>query len=347
MREIQYKAFSLSAHKKNLRIQKLNVCQFELTFCCGLHCKHCNTDCYNSPAHLKKELTTREVRLLLDKVHQTGALWLCFTGGDPLIRKDFLDIYSYAKDKGFITTIFTNAYSMNKKIAGYFKNRPPFSIEITLSAVTEELYEKISQVKGSFHKAMNGIKLILKGNLPLKIKTQITKDNLEEMHRIRNFIEGLGLRFRPVYDLHARLNGDLTSCNLRVMPDEGLGLKGDNGVSNNKDCLSSSDTHRHIPNGDLFTCAIGSGDSLYIDPYGKAIPCNLIRKPAFDLLKVDIGYAVEKMLAQVRNRKFVTDSKCNGCSLREHCNWCPGRAYVEKGDMEASIEDYCKLASIA
>ena len=351
MREIQYRTFSLRTHKINWLLKRPNVCQFELTFGCNLHCKHCYTDCYNKPAYLKKELKAKEIKFILDKVYKAGVIWLCFTGGDPLTRKDFLDIYSYARDKGFIITAFTNGYSMTEKIAKYFKKRPPFVIEMTLNAVTEELYEKISQVKDSFEKAMKGIDLILRENLPLKIKTQIIKDNLGEVPKIKKFIKGLGLKFRPSSDLHARLNGDLAPCNLRISPQEVLCLNGKRRLSDNGCRLlqKTEDTPR-LRSGqgrqktDLFRCAIGGGDGINLDPYGNMFLCNLIRKPAFNLLKVDIEYASNKLLSLVRNRKFVGNSKCKGCNLREFCRWCPGRAYLEAGNEEASIPYYCERA---
>lgn len=346
MKEIQYKAFSLRTHKENWRIKRPNVCQFELTFKCGLRCRHCYTDCYNEEGYIKRELTTTQVKLLIDKVYNSGVIWLCFTGGDPLTRQDFLELYSYAKDKGFLITIFTNAYSMTKELIKYLKKRPPFVIEMTLNAVTKESYEKISQVEGSFEKVTQGINLILKAKLPLKIKTQITRDNLGGIPDIKKFIEGLGLKFHPSSDLHARLNGDLRPCNLRVLPEKVLGSDGDNKRLSVRGCRLSPHTAHHTPHTDLFRCAIGGGDGLYIDPYGNTFPCELIRKPVFNLLEVDIGYALGKLLPLVRNKKFTTDSKCNGCNLREFCRSCPGRAYVEKRDMEAPIEYYCKLANL-
>ena len=170
----------------------------------------------------------------------------------------------------------------------------------------------------------------------MKIKTQITKYNSGEISRIRQFIEGLGLKFQPSYDLHARLDGDSMPCNLRILPNEIPGPNGDK-------CAKAKN---RIPNATLFRCAIGGGDGIQIDPYGNMFACNLIRKPDFNLLKFDIDYATDKLLSLVRNRKFVTDSRCNGYSLREKCNWCPGRAYLEKGDTEAPIEYYCKLARL-
>lgn len=347
MKEIQYKAFSLSIHKNNWRVKNPNVCQFELTFGCGLRCKHCYTDCYNRPEYLKKELETQEVKFILDKIYKAGVIWICLTGGDPLRRKDFLDIYSYAKNTGFIITIFTNAYSINKEIAEYLKNKPPFVIEMTLNAVTKETYEKISQVKGSFEKVMQGINLITEFKLPLKIKTKITQDNLGEVPKIKEFMQRQGLHFRPSTDLHAQLNGDLAPCNLRLSPKELLDL---NGRKHNADeeCITRNTSHvtRRTSQVNLFRCAIGGGDGLHVDPYGNTFPCNLIRKPVFNLLKVDIDYAMNRLLSLARNRKFVTDSECNGCNLRESCCTCPGRAYVETKDMEAPIEYYCKLAKM-
>jgi len=357
MQEIKYKTFSFRTHKKNWQRNKLNVCQFELTFGCGLHCKHCYSDCYNKARFIQRELDTKEIKLILDKVYSQGMLWLCFTGGDPLTRKDFLDLYAYAKAKGFIITIFTNAYSMNKRILDYLKDKPPFVIEITLNAVTEDLYEKISGVKGSFAKAMNGINLILKANLPLKIKTQVTKDNLNELPKIKKFIENLGLRFWPSVFLHSRLDGDLTPADLRISPQEVLGLNGNKRVPiDDCDLLTNHARQkswrvRHVlwrkpraTSHELFRCAIGGGDGIHIDPYGNTFPCNCIRKPKINLLKEDVEEAQKKVLDWVRTRYFTNNSKCQNCSISDSCYNCPGKALLETGDLEGRVDWFCALA---
>ncbi len=352
MREIRYRNFSLKTHRKNWQTEKPNVCQFELTFGCGLHCWHCYSDCYNQATYIKNELNTKEVKYILDKVYQAGVIWLCFTGGDPLIRKDFLDIYSYAKLKGFIITIFTNAYSMTEKIAQYLRKRPPFVIEMTLNAVTEELYEKISGVKGSFVKIMNGINIILKAGLPLKIKTQVTQDNLKELPKIKRFIQGLGLKFQPSYFLHARLNGDRTPCNLRIALQQVLSLDRKKPLTD--DCFVLSDnpnqqtqTSNPYPEINLFNCTIGDGDGIYLDPYGNLVPCNCLRKSRVNLLKEDIREARKKILNWVSTRRFDDNSKCKVCALRNFCFNCPGKALLEKGRLAGRIDWFCKLAYLS
>lgn len=372
MKEIQYKTFSLRTHKKNWQIKKPNVCQFELTFGCGLNCNYCYASCYNKAEYIKKELDTQQVKFILDKVYDSGVIWLCFTGGDPLTRTDFLELYSYAKDKGFIITIFTDGYSLTKKIADYLEKRPPFVIEITINGVTKETYEKISGVEGSYNKAMDGLKMTTERKLPLKIKTQVTKDNLEELPRIKEFVENLGLNFRPSVFLHARLNGDITPCSLRISLQEAVGLnrgRGKNLLKENEGCLSieaisqsklykqdnevdgsegiSRNNGLNSPNeqnGYLFHCAIGGGDGIHIDPFGNIIPCNCIREPKINLLKEDIEQAQSIILDWVRAKKFTTNSQCRNCPIRESCYNCPGKALLEKRNLEGAVKWFCDLA---
>ncbi|MFC1632261.1 hypothetical protein ACFL2I_06880, partial [Candidatus Omnitrophota bacterium] len=83
---------------------------------------------------------------------------------------------------------------------------------------------------------------------------------------------------------------------------------------------------------------------IQIDPYGNMLVCRLIRKPAFNLFQVDIDYAKNALLAWIRNSKFTTASPCNGCNLRQDCYWCPGKAYIEQGNLEQPIDFYCELA---
>lgn len=352
MKEIQYKTFSLRIHKKNWRIKKPNVCQFELTFRCGLHCRHCYSECYNKKEYIRKELSTQEVKQVLDKIHHLGVIWLCFTGGDPLMREDFLELYSYAKNKGFIVTLFTTGFSMTKEIANYLQKKPPFVIEITINGVTKDTYEKITQVKGSYEKAMAGLNLILKKKLPLKVKTMATQQNFEELARIKEFLEERKIRFRPSAILHSRLNGDNTPCSLRLKPEEIDKIDRLFGVETTKEDDEGAEVykvHRKkiSTNNRLFHCAIGGGDGINLDPYGNMFPCNCIRKPAINFLESNlekIRKTLFETFRQLATLEFKTDSKCRSCEFIDLCLRCPGKALLETGDMEAPIEYYCQLA---
>jgi radical SAM protein with 4Fe4S-binding SPASM domain len=358
IKTIQYKTFSWNTHKKNWRTRTPNVCQFELTFKCALNCSYCYASCYNSPDYIKKELSCKQVISILDKVHKEGIIWLCFTGGDPLKRPDFLDIYSYAKNRGFIITVFTNGYSMTKEIADYFAKKPPFVIEITLNSVTRDIYEKISNKKNSFDKTINGLDLLLKRNIPVKIKTQITKENIADIDNTKQFIENLGLKFSPSAFLHARLNGDTYPCSLRITPQQAANLYTGKDLSDSNCLLDSRPDYAKIEvtsqNSQpdqmtdiiLFNCAIAGGDGINVDPYGNMIPCICIREPKMSLLDCSIKKARETLSSWIYSKVFTTDSACKACSLRGACYSCPGKALLESGDMEKPVEWFCEFAQI-
>lgn len=352
MKEIQYKDFSLRTHKKNWRIDKSNVCQFELTFRCDFHCLYCYSDCYNNPTDTKNELSTSQVKQILDKIYEAGCLWLCLTGGDPLKRKDFLEIYDYAKQKGFIITIFTNGYSLTKKIVDFLGNNPPFVVELTLNSVAKNTFEEISQLPDSFDKTFSNLKMLIKRNIPVKIKTMVIKNNIREIQEIEKFIQGLGLRFNPSAFIYARLNKDRQPCSLRISPQQLInvnrGFDLDSRVNENIDCfynrLGKSRKKGHSVA--LFRCAAGSSDGVIISPYGRMVFCIHLREPSIDLLNQDIVETFFELFNQFRQKTFSTDSACSSCKIRSLCYSCPGHAFLEKGDMELPIEWFCQLAHL-
>jgi MoaA/NifB/PqqE/SkfB family radical SAM enzyme len=136
---------------------------FELTFRCNLRCVHCYCNLPpNDQDAIEKELTTEEVFDIFDQIAEAGCLWLLITGGEPLLRKDFLEIYTYAKKKGFIITLFTNGTLITEEIADYLKEWPPNKVEITLYGVTSETYERVTGISGSFKRCKRGIKDMLR-----------------------------------------------------------------------------------------------------------------------------------------------------------------------------------------
>lgn len=111
----------------------------------------------------KQRLTFGEIIRIIDRIYEAGCLWLTFSGGEPFLREDFLDIYTYARKKGFLISIFTNATLITPQIVDYLAKLPPYSIELTLNGISKQVYEQITQLPGSFTKAMEAIQLLKDG----------------------------------------------------------------------------------------------------------------------------------------------------------------------------------------
>jgi len=72
----------------------------DLTHRCNLRCLHCYTGDHSSDMPVT-DMDTRRILSLLDEICDAGCLYLLLTGGEPLLRKDFPEIYRYAKEKVF------------------------------------------------------------------------------------------------------------------------------------------------------------------------------------------------------------------------------------------------------
>ncbi|MFB0564683.1 MAG: radical SAM protein [Candidatus Aminicenantaceae bacterium] len=336
--EIQYLDFSKHFHRKMGMKRIPIVGQMELTFRCNLKCVHC----YVTKDRTKPELSLQETADIIDKICQEGCLWLSFTGGEPLMRSDFLEIYHYAKKKGLLITLLTNGTLMTQEIAEFLADEPPFSINLTLNGITQKTYENISQVPGSFKKAMKAIELILDKKLSLKIKTKATRLNYHELEKIRKFVEDLGLDFNLNAMLYPRLDGSLEPCRFRLSPDEITCL--DRLFQDDKECqVNDLKEESSIPPDNLFRCAAGLY-SFHISPYGELTFCTFMRQPNFNLVKGSFKKGFSALFPKIRSLKYRTHSQCRNCKIFYLCAQCPALAMLENGDMEKPVEYFCQLA---
>ena len=158
MNETTYSAFSMGVHQRTSGKRVPMEVSIEVTRRCPLECLHC----YNNlpmadRAARNRELSLEEYRRLLDQIADAGCFWILFTGGEIFARPDFLDIYSYAKSKGFLITLFTNGTMITERIADFLAEYRPFAIEITLYGATRKTYDALTQIPGSYDRCMRGI----------------------------------------------------------------------------------------------------------------------------------------------------------------------------------------------
>ena len=175
-----YGAFSQSLHQRYFGERAPLEVSIEVTRRCPLECKHCyNNLPMGDLAARNRELSKEEHFQLLDQLVEVGAFWLLYSGGEIFARKDFLEIYTYAKQKGFLITLFTNGILINERIADYLLEFPPFAIEITLYGRTKKTYEALTGIPGSYERCLRGIELLRDRGLPLKLKTVPTTINYQ------------------------------------------------------------------------------------------------------------------------------------------------------------------------
>jgi radical SAM protein with 4Fe4S-binding SPASM domain len=313
----------------------------ELTFRCNLKCAHC----YVAYDPKGKEMTYKEICHILDEITDAGCLWLLITGGEPLVRSDFLDVYTYAKKKGLIITLFTNGTLVTPEIADYLKEWPPFSVEITLYGITKETYERVTGIPGSFEYCMKGIHLLLKRKIPPKLKTTVMTLNQHELWDIRKYVEDLGVEFRFDPVLNPKLDGSKEPCKLRIPPEKVVELD----LADEKRLKEWKEFCQKFwgpANSDkLYTCGAGQ-TAFHIDPYGELSICIMSRVPSYNLRQGSFQEGWYGFVPKIREQKPEGEYKCAKCDLLSLCDQCPGWAQLENGNPETPVEYLCRIAHL-
>jgi len=223
---ISYGEFSLALHEHFGDKRAPIDVTLEVTRRCPLECQHCyNNLAMGDLAARNRELSKEEYFALLTDLADMGVIWLLFTGGEIFARKDFLEIYTFAKQKGFLITLFTNGILINEKTADYLREFPPFAIEITLYGRTKETYEALTQHPGSYDRCLRGIRLLLDRGLPLKLKTVATMVNRHEVASMKDFAEQeLGVEFKFDALMSPRIDCSQSPLAVRVSTEDVVAL---------------------------------------------------------------------------------------------------------------------------
>lgn len=313
----------------------------ELTMRCNLRCVHCFCDGHQPG----KELSIDEYRQLIDQLATAGCMWLLVTGGEPLMRRDFMEIYSLLRQRGILPVLFTNATLVTTDLASFIAEWRPFNLEVSVYGASSKTYEQITGVAGSFDRCMAGIENLLAAGLQPRLKTMVMGDNLDEIDALYDLAASYGLPFRFDPLLNATLGNGLAPTALRVPPETVVAL--DCRYRDRRDTWTEfiDKFGDNPPSETYYSCGAGI-NAFHIDPYGRLYPCTLARDEYFDLRRGSFGEGWNGIIRELRSRRPDKPHRCGSCSLRSLCGCCPGRASLETGDPGGSIEYLCRVASL-
>jgi radical SAM protein with 4Fe4S-binding SPASM domain len=351
IKEQKYADWSLEVHQ-HLSAKRMPISgSIEITQRCNHKCIHC----YNNLAAGDRraqaiELSFEEHCRILDEITEAGCLWLLFTGGEIFIRKDFLDIYKYARQKGLLITLFTNGTLVSPEIADLLAQFPPFSIEITIYGHTKKAYDSITQIPDSYDRCLNGIHLLMDRKLPLKLKTMAITRNHHEIHDMKRFVEKcLGLEFKFDAMINPRLDCSQSPLDVRLTPAEvvALDLRYSERAGEWKhfaERFIKPENETENPT-NLYVCGAGN-NSFAVNPYGRLSPCVLSATDSYDLRLGSFREGWETHLAAVRKKKASRLTKCSTCRLKSMCGMCPANSELECADPEAPVDFLCQVAHL-
>lgn len=340
--------------------EKQRVLEFylELTARCNNNCSHCYI---NLPANdrtaQEKELTFDEIMKIADEAVQLGALWCTITGGEPLLRDNFKDIYLGLKRKGLIVSVFTNATLIKEEHIELFKKYPPRDIEVTVYGVTKETYETVTHRPGSYQAFVQGLNMLLQNGLKVRLKSMALHSNFKELPQIAQFCRERTkdyFRFDPL--LNMRLDFDPVRNEKikseRLTPKEIVAIEMEDSErfsSLEKGCDTLINPEfANVTSNRLFHCGTGNG-SFVIGFDGNLRLCMSLQHPdcIYNLRKGSLIDAWQNFVPKIRDMR--TENKelmntCQTCPIINLCLWCPAHAYLETGEMDSWVEYFCQVA---
>jgi len=336
----------------------LSRLDMELTERCNNNCIHCYINLPVDDIKAKeKELKTDEIKEILKEAASLGCLQVRLTGGEPLLREDFEELYLFARRLGLKVLVFTNATLLTAHLVGIFARIPPLEkIEISLYGMKRKSYEAVTRVPGSFDAAWRGINLLLEKRVPFVVKSALLPPNKEEIGEFEAWASTIEWMDRPpsysmFFDLRCRRDSQEKNGlieQLRVSFEEALKIfnrREDKYFSGMREFCS-----RFIgpPGENLFSCGAGKGGGC-LDAYGHFQLCMMLRHPAtvYNLKDGSIRDAMEVFFTTVKKMKATAPdylSRCAKCFLKGLCEQCPATSWMEHGILDTPVEYYCKIA---
>lgn len=290
---------------------------------CNLHCAHCGA----IKEQYDKELTTEQVKELINQIAVMKVRFFGATGGEPLLREDLIEVLGYAAKKGIKTGFATNGFFLDKKTAKKIKEAGISSIQVSLDG-TEEIHNKIRGNNLSFKRAIKGIKNLQDEDIKIvSVATTLTPMNFENLRELKKLLLDLKVkRWRLCIIMPI---GRADKNNLKLNPKQIRELL--EFIASNKNNIKIqvgenlpflAEYEKKIRNAPLvcpvgFTaCCIGVNGNVRGCPEmpdkKEFIEGNILEKPFSDIWK--------NGFKKYRKREIlISDKKCSMCKDKEKC----------------------------
>jgi MoaA/NifB/PqqE/SkfB family radical SAM enzyme len=322
----------------------------DLTYRCNQNCRHCWLWLPADARETDNELTTDEIRRIADEARALGVREWTISGGEPMLRADFVEILEYLTLKARSFTLKTNGTLMSPQIARLLTR--PGETWVSLYGSTAEVYDRITRSPGGFDRALRGIALLKEAGVRLVIQAFPMRENWHQWPQMVELARSLSPDWRVGASwLHLSAEGDpLRNAEIaaqRLDPKIVIDL---DQPSMTEAKQVGAECGLWEKNGDrLLRNCISSRREVHIDPYGGLSVCCSAKDPAlrYDLRRGSMNEAWEEFVPSLAEKVLGGENyrkQCGVCELRDDCRWCPMYAYIENRDHSTKVDYLCAIA---
>jgi len=322
-----------------MEYNNMNV-TIDVTSKCNLRCKHCRVN------EIEYDMTLEEIDEVLNKLKDFKPRGVFLSGGEPLMRKDIVEIVKKTKVLAPITILNTNSLILNEKLLKELIDAGLDYIQISLDGI-EKIHDYI-RGSGTYKKVIEKMKLINKyqEQINLHISSVISKQNLDYMDEFVNQIidvekikvQMLGFkRFVPSNEFKntnalGKEGLEQLYKNLERLKEkykERVNIVSDMPLKN----VYNKERVEEIIKKYNMACAgcSASVNGISIRNDGTVTPCTLLYISCGNILKQDLNEILQnENMLKIKNREL--KGKCGKCNYKKICGGCRAAAYQVLGD---------------
>ena len=336
------------------------VVSWNLTYRCNLACEHCYLDAGPRPLvgtqnfADRSELDTTECYKVIDEIAAFAPECLTIlTGGEPLLRRDILDIVRRASERGLWVVVGTNGVRITENVANHLAEAGARGLSLSLDALDPDRHDRFRMVRGAWQNTVDGAGILNRTGLPFIVQTTAGSHNLDELEEIADFAhDHLAAKVWNLYFLVPTGRGQFVSDMTPAQYDKVLAAlyriqgKYQGRMLVNAKCaphyiktvLESPEPEKHpirTYSGGAGGCPAGT-HYLGIRPNGDVTPCPYLPVFAGSLRQTSLTdlWASSELFKGIRARGSL-GGRCGECEMNAHCGGCRARAYGMTGDLMA------------
>lgn len=312
--------------------------QLDLTYRCNERCVHCYLDHQDHG-----EMTTAEIKHLLDEMADAGVFVLTLSGGEIFLRKDFFEILEYARlDRQFCVKLKTNAIMIRDREAAKLRDVGVESIQISIYSHRPEVHDAITLVPGSLKRSLDAARFLKSQGLRVIFANVLMIQNLQDYPGVRALAEEIGVECSLDPTITPMMDGDRSILQMGIGSDSLREVFRDQNLvaDVNEFCAVSAPADENTLS--ALPCS-ASHTSCYVSPYGDVFPCVQFPYPTGNVRQqrfVDIWRYSDRM-NEVRSIRLKDLTTCSSCVHAGGCSRCPGLAFME-GNMRGPSSQDCE-----
>jgi radical SAM protein with 4Fe4S-binding SPASM domain len=331
----------------------------DLTYRCNNNCRHCWLWLPPDAPEGRDELTFEEIRNIVDQARAMGCQAWAISGGEPMLRPDFIEIFDYLTHKSVHYSLNTNGILITPKIAHLLTRKG--TKMIALYGATAKVHDHVTRTPGSFEAAMRGIAYLKEAGAPFTIQIIPMRDNYHQYKEMLALARNLSKSYRVgaswLYFSACRSDArNREIAGQRLDPADVIALDEPIPVKDLLDTYTNNNVAQEPSQCDtiekddrLFASCIAARRKFHIDPYGQMSFCSFVKEPSlrYNLREGTFRQAWDEFipsLSDVVHGGQEYQENCGSCDLREDCKWCGVYAYLEHGRFSAKIDYLCSIA---